>query len=154
MNFKSLLIIYSIILLTAYLLLRVNCDKIMHTRWDFDGQMHKPERLSTLDKHQNWNESMNVCVCVGGGVVIKGIRLWSILIWEGPRRAPCPRNLNVLATPLDETLFLLWHAVLFTKSGLDRNSCAYITFKFQHFQITWIMTRLYPLKFIINDQPH
>ena len=49
------------------------------------------------------------------------------------------------------TVFLLWHAGLFTRSGLDRNSCAYNlrTFEFKHFGITWIMIRLYSFKFII-----
>ena len=36
------------------------------------------------------------------------------------------------------TVFLLWHAGLFTTSDLERNSCAYNlrTFEFKHFWIT------------------
>ena len=38
------------------------------------------------------------------------------------------------------TIFLFWHAGLFTRSDLDRNSCDYNlrTFEFKHFGITWI----------------
>ena len=54
------------------------------------------------------------------------------------------------------TVFLLWHDGLFTRSDLDKNSCAYNlrTFEFNHFGITWIMTRLYSFKFMINNKPH
>ena len=53
------------------------------------------------------------------------------------------------------TIFLLWHAGLFTRRDLDRNSCAYNlrTFEFKHFGITWIITRLYSFKFLINCSP-
>ena len=40
-------------LVTAYLLLRVNLDKIMHTRSDFDASSARTRRVSALDKHQN-----------------------------------------------------------------------------------------------------
>ena len=40
-------------LLTAYLFLQVNCDKIMHVRWDFDASNAWTQRVSALDKHQN-----------------------------------------------------------------------------------------------------
>ena len=54
------------------------------------------------------------------------------------------------------TIFLIWHAGLFTRSDLDRNSCAYNlrTFEVTHFGITWIITRLYSFNFFINYQPH
>ena len=32
--------------------MRVNCDKIMHTRWDFDVSSARTQRVSALDKHQ------------------------------------------------------------------------------------------------------
>ena len=53
-------------------------------------------------------------------------------------------------------LWWLWHAGLFTRSDLDRNSCTYNlgTFEFKHFGITRIMARLYSFKFLINNQPH
>ena len=44
-------------LITAYLLLQVNCDKIMHARWDFDASSAQTRRVSALDKHQNWSTS-------------------------------------------------------------------------------------------------
>ena len=44
-------------LITAYLLLRVNLDKIMHARWDFDASSARTRRVSALDKHQNWSAS-------------------------------------------------------------------------------------------------
>ena len=44
-------------LITAYLLLRVNLDKIMHARWDFDASCAQTRRVSALDKHQNWSAS-------------------------------------------------------------------------------------------------
>ena len=40
-------------LMTAYLLLLVNCDKVMHARQDFDVSNAHTRRVSTLDKHQN-----------------------------------------------------------------------------------------------------
>ena len=48
-------------LITASLLLRVNCDKIMHVRWDFDASCARTQRVSTLDKHQNWSERFRSC---------------------------------------------------------------------------------------------
>ena len=48
------MIIYRFI--TAYLLLRVNCDKIMHARWDFDESIARTRRVSAFDKHENWRE--------------------------------------------------------------------------------------------------
>ena len=36
-------------LITAYLLLRVNLDKIMHARWDFDASSARTRRVSALD---------------------------------------------------------------------------------------------------------
>ena len=48
-------------LITAYLLLRVNLDKIMHTRWDFDASSARTQRVSALDKHQNWSASALFC---------------------------------------------------------------------------------------------
>ena len=54
------------------------------------------------------------------------------------------------------TVFLFWHTGLFTRSDLDKNSCAYNlrTFEFKHFGITWIMTRLYSFKVMTNNKPH
>ena len=40
-------------LITAYLLLQVNLDKIMHARGDFDAFSARTRRVSALDKHQN-----------------------------------------------------------------------------------------------------
>ena len=48
-------------LITAYLLLLVNCDQIMHMRWDFDASSAQNRRVSALDKHQNWSESALCC---------------------------------------------------------------------------------------------
>ena len=47
---------------TAYLLLRVNLDKIMYARWDFDASSARTQRLSALDKHQNWSASALFCL--------------------------------------------------------------------------------------------
>ena len=44
-------------LITAYFLLRVNLDKIMHSHWDFDASSARTRRVSALDKHQNWSAS-------------------------------------------------------------------------------------------------
>ena len=49
-------------LITAYLLLRVNLDKIMHARWDFDASSARTRRVSALDKHQNWSASALFCL--------------------------------------------------------------------------------------------
>ena len=49
-------------LITAYLLLRVNLDKIMHARWDFDASSARTRRVSALDKHQNWSASALCCL--------------------------------------------------------------------------------------------
>ena len=49
-------------LITAYLLLRVNLDKIMHARWDFDAQSARTRRVSALDKYQNWSASSLFCL--------------------------------------------------------------------------------------------
>ena len=49
-------------LITAYLLLRVNLDKIMHARWDFDASSAQTRRVSALDKHQNWSASALFCL--------------------------------------------------------------------------------------------
>ena len=49
-------------LITAYLLLRVNLDKIMHARWDFDASSARTWRVSALDKHQNWSASALLCL--------------------------------------------------------------------------------------------
>ena len=49
-------------LITVYLLLRVNLDKIMHARWDFDASSARTRRVSTLDKHQNWSASALFCL--------------------------------------------------------------------------------------------
>ena len=48
-------------LLTAYLLLWVNYDKIMHMHWDFDASSAQTRRVSALDKHQNWRASTLFC---------------------------------------------------------------------------------------------
>ena len=56
------IIIYRLIHVTAYLLLRVNCDKIMHARWDFDASSAQTRRVSALDKHQNWSASAFVTI--------------------------------------------------------------------------------------------
>ena len=49
-------------LITAYLLLRVNLDKIMHAHWDFDASSARTRRVSALDKHQNWSASALFCL--------------------------------------------------------------------------------------------
>ena len=49
-------------LITAYLLLWVNLDKIMHARWDFDASSARTRRVSALDKHQNWSASALFCL--------------------------------------------------------------------------------------------
>ena len=49
-------------LITAYLLLRVNLDKIMHARWDFDASSAQTRRVSALDKHQNRSASALFCL--------------------------------------------------------------------------------------------
>ena len=49
-------------LITAYLLLRVNLDKIMHALWDFDASSARTRRVSALDKHQNWSASELFCL--------------------------------------------------------------------------------------------
>ena len=49
-------------LITAYLLLRVNLDKIMHAGWDFDASSARNRRVSALDKHQNWSASALFCL--------------------------------------------------------------------------------------------
>ena len=49
-------------LITAYLLLRVNLDKIMHARWDFDASSARTRRVSALDKHQHWSASALFCL--------------------------------------------------------------------------------------------
>ena len=49
-------------LINAYLLLRVNLDKIMHARWDFDASSARTRRVSALDKHQNWSASALFCL--------------------------------------------------------------------------------------------
>ena len=49
-------------LITAYLLLRVNLDKIIHARWDFDASSARTRRASALDKHQNWSASALFCL--------------------------------------------------------------------------------------------
>ena len=49
-------------LITAYLLSRVNLDKIMHARWDFDASSARTRRVSALDKHQNWSASALFCL--------------------------------------------------------------------------------------------
>ena len=54
--------LYNYRLITAYLLLRVNLDKIMHARWDFDASSARTRRVSALDKHQNWSASALFCL--------------------------------------------------------------------------------------------
>ena len=49
-------------LMTAYLLSRVNLDKTMHARWDFDASSARTRRVSALDKHQNWSASALFCL--------------------------------------------------------------------------------------------
>ena len=49
-------------LITAYSLLRVNLDKIMHARWNFDASSARTQRVSALDKHQNWSASALFCL--------------------------------------------------------------------------------------------
>ena len=48
-------------LITAYLLLRMDLDKIMHARWDFDASSARTRRVSALDKHQNWSAGVLFC---------------------------------------------------------------------------------------------
>ena len=40
-------------LITAYLLLRVSLDKIMHAGCDFDASSARTRRVSAFDKHQS-----------------------------------------------------------------------------------------------------
>ena len=54
--------IFNYRLITAYLLLWVNLDKIMHARWDFDASSAQTQRVSALDKHQNWTASALFCL--------------------------------------------------------------------------------------------
>ena len=49
-------------LITAYLLLRVNLDKIMHAPWDFDVSSARTRMVSALDKHQNRSASALFCL--------------------------------------------------------------------------------------------
>ena len=49
-------------LITAYLLLRVNLDKIMHARWNFDVSSARTRRVSALDRRQNWSASALFCL--------------------------------------------------------------------------------------------
>ena len=49
-------------LITAYLLLGVNLDKIMHASWEFDASSARTRRVSALDKHQNWSASAVFCL--------------------------------------------------------------------------------------------
>ena len=49
-------------LITAYLLLRVNLDKIMQARWGFDASSARTRRVSALDKHQNWSTCALFCL--------------------------------------------------------------------------------------------
>ena len=49
-------------LITAYLLLQVDLDKIMHARWDFDASSAQTQRVSALDKHQNQSGSVLFCL--------------------------------------------------------------------------------------------
>ena len=44
-------------IITAYFPLRVSCDKIMQLRWNFDASNARNQKVSALDKHQNWSES-------------------------------------------------------------------------------------------------
>ena len=53
---------YNYRLITAYLLLRVNLDKIMQARRDFDVSSAQTQRVSALDKHQNWSASALFCL--------------------------------------------------------------------------------------------
>ena len=48
-------------LITVYLLLWVNCDKIMHAHWDFNASRAQTWKVSALDKHQNWSASALFC---------------------------------------------------------------------------------------------
>ena len=48
--------------LLSYTILRVNLDKIMHARWEFDASSARNRRVSTLDKHQNWSASALFCL--------------------------------------------------------------------------------------------
>ena len=57
--FSVCLIVYRLI--TAYLLLRGSCDKIMHARWNFDASSARTRRVSALDKHQNWSADALFC---------------------------------------------------------------------------------------------
>ena len=57
----SIISIYDYRLITVYLLLRVNCDTMMHGCWDFDASSAWTRRVSALDKHQNWSASALFC---------------------------------------------------------------------------------------------
>ena len=49
-------------LITVYLLLQVNLDKLMHRCWDFDASCARNWKVSALDKNQNWNASALFCL--------------------------------------------------------------------------------------------
>ena len=49
-------------LITAYSLLRVNLDKIMHVRWDFDASSAQTRRMNALDKHQKLSACVLFCL--------------------------------------------------------------------------------------------
>ena len=61
-HYQISILIINYRLITAYLLLRVNLDKIMHARWDFDASSARTRRVSALDKHQNWSASALFCL--------------------------------------------------------------------------------------------
>ena len=52
-----ILVVHNYRLITAYLFLRVNLEKIMYARWDFYVSSAQTRRVSALDKHQNWSVS-------------------------------------------------------------------------------------------------
>ena len=40
----------------------MNCDKIIHMRWDFDALNVQTWRVSALEEHQNWSEILLFCL--------------------------------------------------------------------------------------------
>ena len=77
-------------LITAYLLLQVNYDKIMNARWDFDTSSARTRRVSALDKHQNWSASALFChnscaeskYAVVNLIHTRHVKLVSLYMWK------------------------------------------------------------------------
>ena len=61
-NFQIIYKFVNYELITAYLPLRVNLDKIMHLCWDFDASSTQIGNVSALDKHQSRSASTLSCL--------------------------------------------------------------------------------------------